>query len=209
MSSEPQESSADAGERERLLAATRQVLDRNGWWGFKVDTVLKQAGLSTRSFYRHFDKKDDLLAAVLDEELSDIATRLHAATSGAATGSDKVRAYVTTTIDITVGADGLGQSSSHPLIAANWREMIAEYPDTVEHCTEKLIAPLTAAIESGRAAGEFDSEDPATEARTIFYMLWSMTADLSALATQPKKDEFERTAMDFVTRALRMSDTAL
>ena len=63
------EPSADANtERERLLRSAKQVLERSGWWGFKVESVLRQAGLSTRSFYRHFEKKSDLLVALLEME---------------------------------------------------------------------------------------------------------------------------------------------
>src|ERR1700758_1615923 len=37
-------------ERDKLLKAAMEVLQRSGWWGFKVESVLRQAGLSTRSF---------------------------------------------------------------------------------------------------------------------------------------------------------------
>jgi hypothetical protein len=46
---QPENRRPDA-DRERLLRATRQVLERSGWWGFKVDSVLRQARLSTGFF---------------------------------------------------------------------------------------------------------------------------------------------------------------
>ena len=92
-------------ERQRLLTAAMQVLQRSGWWGFKVESVLRQARLSTRSFYRHFEKKSDLLLALLEFELGGAAISLRRVTAAADTPSEKVRAYVAATIDMAYRED--------------------------------------------------------------------------------------------------------
>lgn len=186
-------------ERDRLIAAARQVMERNGWWGFKVENVLKQSGLSTRSFYRHFEKKSDLLVAVLDEELDDLAVRLQDATAAPTTHSDKVRAYITETIDFAYSPDFAKRSS---LLASLWRELIDEYPEAIEHCTEKLIAPLSEIMTVGQASGELKCEDPVSDSRAIFYMLWSITADQAALGSGATRATVEDMALGFVTRAV-------
>lgn len=188
-----------ANERKRLISAARQVMERNGWWGFKVENVLKQSGLSTRSFYRHFEKKSDLLVAVLDEELADLAVRLRNATAAATCHSDQVRAYVVETIDFAYSPDFAERSS---LLASLWRELINEYPAAIEHCAEKLIAPLSELMTAGLAAGEVDCEDPVSDSRAIFYMLWSMTADQAALGSGSSRTQVEEMALGFVTRAI-------
>src|SRR5690606_7633412 len=63
-------------ERLLLLDAAMRVLERTGWWGFKVDSVLRQARLSTRSFYRHFEKKNDLLLALLEHEINGVTVHI-------------------------------------------------------------------------------------------------------------------------------------
>ena len=188
-----------ANERDRLIAAARQVMERNGWWGFKVENVLKQSGLSTRSFYRHFEKKSDLLVAVLDEELADLAVRLHDATAAPTTHSDRVRAYVVETIDFAYSPDFAKRSS---LLASLWRELIDEYPEAIEHCAEKLIAPLSAIMAAGLSAGEPECEDPVSASRAFFYMLWSITADQAALGSGATRAQVEDMALGFVTRAI-------
>ena len=188
-----------ANERDRLIAAARQVMERNGWWGFKVENVLKQSGLSTRSFYRHFEKKSDLLVAVLDEELADLAVRLQDATAAPTTHSDRVRAYVVETIDFAYSPDFAKRSS---LLASLWRELIDEYPEAIEHCAEKLIAPLSAIMAAGLSAGELECEDPVSDSRAIFYMLWSITADQAALGSGATRAQVEDMALGFVTRAI-------
>jgi AcrR family transcriptional regulator len=186
-------------ERNRLLKAAMEVLERSGWWGFKVESVLRQANLSTRSFYRHFDKKSDLLLALLEVELGGAAVGLRRATAAADTPSDKVRAYLAATIDMAYRAD-LAKPSS--LFASHWRELLPEYPDAIDRCTEELIAPLVEAITEGRARGEFQSDDPVADARAIFFLVAGMTADQATLGGATPREELEHIVVPFISRAI-------
>jgi AcrR family transcriptional regulator len=186
-------------ERNRLLTAAMQVLHRSGWWGFKVESVLRQAGLSTRSFYRHFDKKSDLLLALLEYELGGAAVKLRRVTAAADTPSEKVRAYLTATIDMAYQED-LKKPSS--LFASHWRELLPEYPDAIDRCTERMMAPLAEAIEEGMRSGEFCSDDPIADARAIFFLVASMTADQATLGGATPREEIEHVVMPFIGRAI-------
>lgn len=189
-------------ERNMLLTAAMEVLQRSGWWGFKVESVLRQAGLSTRSFYRHFEKKSDLLLALLEFELGGAAVGLRRVTAAADTPSDKVRAYVTATIDMAYRAD-LAKPSS--LFASHWRELLPEYHQAIERCTQRMIAPLVEAIREGAARGEFQSDDPAADARAVFYLVASMTADQAAAGGSTPREDLEHVVMPFIGRAIGLS----
>ena len=186
-------------ERSRLLTAAMQVLERSGWWGFKVESVLRQAGLSTRSFYRHFEKKSDLLLAVLEFELGGAAIKLRRVTAAADTPSEKVRAFVAATMDMAYRED-LAKPSS--LFAAHWRELLPEYPDAIDRWTERLMAPLVEAIQEGKNRGELHSDDPVADARAIFFLVGGMTADQAALGGATPREDFEHIVMPFITRAI-------
>ena len=188
-------------ERSTLLAAATEVRHRRGWWGFKVESVLRQAGLSTRSFYRHFEKKSDLLLALLELELGGAAVHLQRVTSAASTPSGKVRAHVAATIDMAYRAD-LAKPSS--LFASHWRELLPEYPEAIDRCTDRLILPLMEAIREGQARGEFQSDDPSADARAIFYLVAGMTADQAARGDQTPRADFEHIVLPFISRALGM-----
>jgi len=188
-------------ERKRLLYAAREVLQRSGWWGFKVESVLRQASLSTRSFYRHFDKKSDLLLALLELELGGAAVHLRRVSDAAETPSEKVRAHVAATIDMAYRAD-LAKPSS--LFASHWRELLPEYPEEIDSCLQRMMAPLVEAIEAGTARGEFHSEDPVADARAIFYLVAGMTADQAALGGVTPREEIEHIVIPFIGRAIGM-----
>ena len=54
----------DNSSRERLLAATAEVLGRNGMTKLSLSAVAQQAGLSRPTLYRWFSSKEDLLDAL-------------------------------------------------------------------------------------------------------------------------------------------------
>ncbi|WP_328361259.1 TetR/AcrR family transcriptional regulator [Mycobacterium sp. NBC_00419] len=189
---------ADA-ERERLLAAAMQVLERSGWWGFKVESVLKEADLSTRSFYRHFGKKADLLVALLEEQMADNAGWLRQHTDSVTTPYAKVFAYVAALLDMGYLEDKRRPTS---LFGSHWRELIPDYPEELERCIEFVIAPLAEAITEGTASGDFDCDDPVADARAIYFLVASVTADQATLCPATPRDEIEHMLLPFIDRMI-------
>jgi AcrR family transcriptional regulator len=190
-------------ERSQLLTAAKQVLERSGWWGFKVESVLKQAQLSTRSFYRHFQKKSDLLLALLELELGGAAVHLRRVTETDADPKERVRAYIAATIDMAYREE-LAKPSS--LFASHWRELLPEYPDAINDCMSSMMAPLVDAIRDGDAAGVFTSPDPNADAWAVFYLVSCMTADQATLGGSMPRAELEHIVLPFIARALGTSD---
>ena len=57
----------DPGVRRAILAAASKSIREQGVRGLSIAAVLDRAQLSTRAFYRHFESKDQLVAAVFLE----------------------------------------------------------------------------------------------------------------------------------------------
>jgi AcrR family transcriptional regulator len=197
----PARSAKDTDERQRLLVAAKQVLERSGWWGFKVEGVLRQAQLSTRSFYRHFEKKTDLLAALMEMELGGAAVKLQRVTSAGATCRERLDNYMAALIDMAYQTE-LSQPSS--LFASHWREMLPEYGDAIDRCVQRMMQPLIDAIIGGVRDGVLTSPDPEADARAIFFLVSSMTADQAVVGGVMPREELERCTRPFVYRALRL-----
>jgi AcrR family transcriptional regulator len=51
--------------RKRLIDAAKQRFYRDGFRNVGIDAVLGDVGISKTAFYKHFESKDDLVAAVL------------------------------------------------------------------------------------------------------------------------------------------------
>src|SRR4029453_5269277 len=70
-----------ATRRELLRIATRLFV-AHGYQGTSIEAVLREAGISRGALYHHFDGKEALFAAVLDQVEADIAGTVAAAGGG-------------------------------------------------------------------------------------------------------------------------------
>jgi AcrR family transcriptional regulator len=189
----------DDDERSKLVIAAKEVLERSGWWGFKVESVLRQAHLSTRSFYRHFEKKTDLLAALMEMELGGAAVKLRRLSAAGASYTERIDNYIGGLIDMAYEAE-LSRPSS--LFASHWREMLPEYGEAIDRCVQQMLQPLIDVMVEGGRSGELMSPDPIADAKAVFYLVASMTADQAVIGGAIPRAELERCTIPFVHRAI-------
>jgi AcrR family transcriptional regulator len=62
--------------RQDLIDATWRLLARSGWRDLTVDDICAEAGASKGAFYGYFDRKQDLLLALLDDEAAAVEALL-------------------------------------------------------------------------------------------------------------------------------------
>lgn len=53
--------------REKLIQAGHEIFYREGFLAVGLDRLLHEVGCSKQTFYNHFESKDDLIVAVIDE----------------------------------------------------------------------------------------------------------------------------------------------
>lgn len=130
-----------------VAAATRLVADRGG--NFTIQELAKEAGVALKTFYRSFESKDQLLLAMLEEEIVGGCEQLRVAAASLPGPVERLRAYV----DWVGGAMHTG--------TAQWRQFV-----TSEHFRLQQVLPLELAavnaafadllvpeIEAGQRAG--------------------------------------------------------
>src|SRR6202012_849646 len=81
----------DPDVRRAIVAATSEALREQGVRGLSIAAVLDRAELSTRAFYRHFESKDQLVAAVFLEMAHAEKRRLQKKMAKAGTPVELVR----------------------------------------------------------------------------------------------------------------------
>jgi AcrR family transcriptional regulator len=89
--SQPSAIENDTSTRQRILAATAEVLGRNGKTKLSLSDVAIQAGVSRPTLYRWFASKEELLSAFSRYERQVFETGLGKATAGLK-GTDKLDA---------------------------------------------------------------------------------------------------------------------
>jgi AcrR family transcriptional regulator len=80
--------------RDRLIAAAFRVVASTGDPDPPVRPILREAGLSRQAFYRCFESKEDLMAALLSEGQQILATYLGARMQRVSSPEDKIRAWI-------------------------------------------------------------------------------------------------------------------
>lgn len=83
--------------REQILDVSVQVFARNGFHSTSMNDVAEAAGVTKPVLYQHFDSKQDLYLALLDEAGNRLRSAITMAVSGAASGKEQTelgfRAY--------------------------------------------------------------------------------------------------------------------
>src|SRR5271165_3700987 len=159
-----------ADELRLLLDAALVVMERNGYADAAVADILHEADLSTRSFYRHFESKDQLLCALFRREAEAAAARLDAKVAAAG----DPRAALDAWIDEILSFGQHRAKAARVMVLGSPAAMKAEgYADEMRHASTLLMAPLEALLAEGATDGSFPLADPAADAPLIQSVVWA------------------------------------
>jgi AcrR family transcriptional regulator len=163
-----------------ILAAAIDVFARLGFAATRVEDILAAAGTSRRTFYKHFQSKEDVLAAVYEVATGELLRAMRAAESPDQGPLDGIRRALDVYLDYHVANAGLVRvlveqaiRSESPLWPARRR------------FREDLVRALDAAVR----ATSGDEHDPMVYAALIS-ALEGLSLDL--LAAGPKRADVER-----------------
>jgi AcrR family transcriptional regulator len=155
--------------RAAILSAALEVVREDGVRGLGIAQVLGRAQLGTRAFYRHFESKDQLIAAVFLDMAHAEVKRLEKKM----TGTDPVRAVV-------AWIDGRLDLAFNTRIRSDLRQMSVEAqsqmfaaPELIAPAYEEILRPLVDEVARGAELGVFVDVDPTTEARAIHGVVWT------------------------------------
>ncbi|HWD54844.1 MAG TPA: TetR/AcrR family transcriptional regulator [Acidimicrobiales bacterium] len=188
-----------ADELRILLDAAMEVMGRNGYVDASVADILTEANLSTRSFYRHFESKDQLLCALYRREAEDAAARLNARVDAA----PSPRAALNAWIDEILSLGQHRAKAARVRVLGSPGAMRAEgYAEETRHASKLLMAPLEALLAAGAVDGSFPLADPAADASLIRSVVWA-AAGLTPLRDWPgSRAEVGRQVRSFCARSL-------
>jgi AcrR family transcriptional regulator len=150
-----------------ILAAASTTLQEKGVRGLSVATVLERAGLSTRAFYRHFDSKEELVAAVFLETARVEKRRLRRRMSAATTEIEAVTAWIDGRLDLAFD-DSIGSDLRRLSLEAQ-----SQSPGLVQPAYAEMLKPLRDALQRGLQDGVFHHIDPETDAQFIHGVVWA------------------------------------
>lgn len=160
--------------RTRLVEAAWQVLARTGFEGFKVSSVIRATGVSTRTFYRCFSSKDDLFVELLSDESRRAAERIRRIVASESDPGSMVAAWVAAIMSAASTTELLPRAR----LFTNLGDQIDGRPEVFAMIRTIMLPPLIDAIEQGCAAGTMQSPDASADARMINSLCRAAISDI-------------------------------
>jgi len=185
-------------ELELLLDATLTVLRRNDYADVTIASILEEAGLGTRSFYRHFQSKDELLLTLFRRDAEVAATRLRTRIRAAPTPDKALEAW----IDEILSFKFHRRKAERVAVLGSASARRAEgYEAELVHAGQLLAAPLIEVLEDGKQDGSFSTCKPQTDAEMISSIVFNF-AGVSGASRRVPAAAATRDIFEFCLRAL-------
>jgi AcrR family transcriptional regulator len=189
---------ATAEERARFVRAARLVLERSGYDGFKVQLLLRETGLSARTFYRHFADKEELLLVLMQDEYARSGARVRAAMARADGPAEQVAAW----IDEIVQAAGDPKRAARARLFTSVPGVLRRFPDEVGEAARLVLEPLEDAIRDGRETGVFPWGEATVDPELIHRLAGGAMSHALADSAERPAHQVAADVTRFVLRAL-------
>ncbi|MGB6761557.1 TetR/AcrR family transcriptional regulator [Mycobacterium sp.] len=195
----------DPDVRRAILVAASKSVREQGVRGLSIAAVLDRAQLSTRAFYRHFESKDQLVAAVFLEMALLEMRRLKRKMSNAVTPVEAVAAWIDGRLDLAF--DETIKSDLRQLSLDAQSQMFAS-PDLIQPAYAQMLEPLTEQLQRGLEVGVFNGIDPMTDAQSIQGVVWAST-ERHWTTGDCERDDVRRTTLQFCLRGLGVASQTI
>jgi AcrR family transcriptional regulator len=188
----------DPDVRRAIVAAASNSVREQGVRGLSIAAVLDHAQLSTRAFYRHFESKDELVAAVFLEMSRVEVLRLRGKMEAAGTPVEAVAAWIDGRLDLAFDES---VKSDLRQVSLEAQSKMFSSPEQVSQAYTAILEPLIEQLQRGLENGAFQDIVPATAAKSIHGVVWGATQRQWATGHWERADVRERT-LRFCLRGL-------
>ena len=188
----------DPDVRRTIVAAALETLREQGVRRLSVAAILDRAELSTRAFYRHFESKDQVVAAAFLEMAYAEKRRLQRKMSKAGNPVEAVAAWIDGRLDLAFD-ENIKSDLRHLSLEAQSQMFAA--PELIQPAYEEMLKPLIEQLDDGLSRSVFHGVDPVTAAQSIQGVVWASTERHWA-AADCERAEVRGRALQFCLRGL-------
>ena len=181
-----------------MLDAGFELIRLKGYNEATVAEILAEAGVSTRSFYRHFTSKEELLSALFERD----AEQFSAAVARRVEAADSTWEGIVTWIDEILGFGFPRGRTRRAAVLGAPAVRNALPPRQMRSAIELLLVPLEALIRAGCDQGQFFAEDPAATSYLISAIAWETSSRIGEARTVLERDALRTSLIAFVARGL-------
>lgn len=141
-----------------ILDAAQQVFFENGYYDASIDQIAGRAGIAKGTVYLHFQSKEDLLVALVAQQLSGFLAQVDHASSDALPVRTRIEHIL---LDVY---SRMHEQSNQVLLELNTslgltRSVIGRHVELQAHIAQTMER-IAALLEEGKRTGELDSTVP-------------------------------------------------
>ena len=142
--------------RRALLGAAMELFAEQGLTGPSLDAICAHAGFTRGAFYVHFENRDALIVAVVEEVMGGF---IDALVAGGEAGADLATIVQTFTLAVQTGGFPIpGRVRPHQVLEASRRSpsLHAKYLELLARARERLVATIERDQRAGRVRTDLD-----------------------------------------------------
>jgi AcrR family transcriptional regulator len=149
--------------------AALAVMRRNAYEDISVGDILREAQLSTRSFYRHFRSKDDLVLAMYRRNAEAAAERLAVRSGRPGPPAARLEAWIEEILSFRYDRR---KAERMALLGSPGVRRAAGYLDEERNARALLVGPLVEVLRAGLEEAAFTTVDPVRDAFTVLAIVF-------------------------------------
>lgn len=150
-----------------FVHATLELIEETGSFDVTVRDVLDRSGGSRRAFYALFSSKDDLLLALVEELVLQLAERLRDEMARGGTPLERLEIYVRSLWAFATTGDAAPVSLVHTLGALH-RQLAVSRPRDIARAFESQRQVVVEALTAGRAGAGVRVDIPVEQLADLF-----------------------------------------
>lgn len=148
------------GTKDRLIAATQELLWERGYAATSPKDILQKAEAGQGSMYHHFSGKQDLAVTALEETAAGMRASAEILLHGEGSPVDRVKAYLTRQRDSLKGCR-IGRMTYDTNVLTS-PELLAPVTQTLAWLVETLAGVIAEGIECGQLRADVDAREVAS-----------------------------------------------
>jgi AcrR family transcriptional regulator len=176
-------------EVQRIVDATYRVLARTDSIDPKLRDILRESGLSTQAFYKHFRSKDELLLVLLVEGRQSLVGYLAHRMDKAATPAERIRAWIEGVL--AQAADAEAAARTRPFVVHQDR-LAEQFPEEQRQSVDLLVELLEAEV--GSLPGRRTRVSVKRDARAVYHLTFGTLHWHLTHGTRPTNADIEHLA---------------
>jgi AcrR family transcriptional regulator len=189
-------------ELQLILDGAFDVMRTKGYTDLTVNDILGAAQVSTRSFYRHFASKDELLVAMFRRDAEEFAAKVRRRVAAVGSPGDALEVWIDEILGFGLDRPRATRAAVFGAPAA----MRSLPPAELRRALDQLIESLIEVLSHGAGDGTFTISEASNDAVFISALAWETSNRMRDATTRQARSELRRSMLVFTRRALGMAE---